>query len=32
LLAQQAAGHLESFGARAKLLQALADYVVVRRN
>jgi farnesyl diphosphate synthase len=32
LLAHQAGGHLEGFGERARLLQALADYVVVRRN
>ena len=32
LLAHQAAGHLEGFGDRAKLLRALASYVVTRRN
>jgi farnesyl diphosphate synthase len=32
LLAEQAAGHLDGFGERAKLLQALAAYVVQRRN
>jgi farnesyl diphosphate synthase len=32
LLAQQAAGHLESFGDRADLLRELAAYVVTRRN
>jgi farnesyl diphosphate synthase len=32
LLARQAAGHLETFGDRAKLLRALAAYVVTRRN
>jgi geranylgeranyl pyrophosphate synthase len=32
MLARQAAGHLDSFGERAKLLQALAAYVVTRRN
>ena len=32
LLARQAAGHLDGFGERAALLQALASYVVTRRN
>jgi len=32
LLAGQAAAHLESFGLRAALLRALADYVVTRRS
>jgi farnesyl diphosphate synthase len=32
LLARQAAGHLDGFGERAALLQALAFYVVTRRN
>jgi farnesyl diphosphate synthase len=32
LLAHQAAGYLEGFGQRAELLQALAEYVVKRRN
>jgi farnesyl diphosphate synthase len=32
LLALQAAGHLETFGDRGKLLRALAAYVVTRRN
>src|SRR5690242_13237005 len=32
LLARQAAGHLDGFGERGRLLQALADYVVTRRN
>ena len=32
LLARQAAGHLVTFGDRAKLLRALAAYVVTRRN
>jgi farnesyl diphosphate synthase len=32
LLGRQAAGHLETFGDRAKLLRALATYVVTRRN
>ncbi len=32
LLARQAAGHLDSFGPSARLLQALAAYVVERRN
>jgi farnesyl diphosphate synthase len=32
LLARQAAGHLEGFGERAKLLQMLASFVVARRN
>jgi farnesyl diphosphate synthase len=32
LLAHQAAGHLESFAERGRLLRALATYVVTRRN
>ena len=32
LLARQAAGHLDGFGERGRLLRALADYVVTRRN
>jgi len=32
LLARQAAGHLEGFGERARLLRSLASYVVTRRN
>nr|HEX5328381.1 farnesyl diphosphate synthase [Acetobacteraceae bacterium] len=32
MLARQAAGHLESFGERARLLRALAGYVVSRRS
>jgi len=32
LLAQQAAGHLEGFGEKGKLLRTLAAYVVNRRN
>jgi farnesyl diphosphate synthase len=32
MLAAQAAGHLESFGARAELLRQLAAYVVTRRQ
>src|SRR5579872_5627398 len=32
LLALQAAGHLEGFGERARLLRSLATYVVTRRN
>ena len=32
MLARQAAGHLESFGERADLLRALADFVVSRRS
>jgi farnesyl diphosphate synthase len=32
LLSRQAAGHLEAFGERGKLLRALAAYVVTRRN
>ena len=32
MLARQAAGHLDGFGERAGLLQALAAYVVTRRN
>ncbi len=32
LLARQAAGHLEGFGERGKLLRSLAAYVVTRRN
>ncbi len=32
LLARQAAGHLDGFGERAALLQALAFYAVTRRN
>ncbi len=32
LLAQQAAGHLDSFGPQADLLQRLAAYMVTRRN
>ena len=32
LLARQAAGHLDGFGAKTALLRALADYVVTRRN
>jgi farnesyl diphosphate synthase len=32
ILARQAAAHLDSFGARAGLLRALASFVVARRN
>jgi farnesyl diphosphate synthase len=32
LLARQAAGHLEGFGERARLLRMLASFVVTRRN
>jgi farnesyl diphosphate synthase len=32
LLARQAAGHLDGFGERGKLLRSLAAYVVTRRN
>ena len=32
MLARQAAGHLDGFGERGRLLQALAAYVVSRRN
>ncbi|MEO8716111.1 MAG: polyprenyl synthetase family protein [Acetobacteraceae bacterium] len=32
MLAQQAAGHLDSFGEKADLLRALADFVVSRRR
>jgi farnesyl diphosphate synthase len=32
LLANQAAGHLETFGGKAGLLRALARYVVTRRS
>ena len=32
MLAGQAAEHLESFGQRAALLRALADYVVTRQQ
>src|SRR5580693_3608175 len=32
VLARQAAGHLDGFGERGRLLQALAAYVVSRRN
>jgi farnesyl diphosphate synthase len=32
MLARQAAGHLDGFGNRGKLLQSLASYVVTRRS